>query len=112
LRGLKDVAESGCQQIQPKSKIMNTPLLTAYIAKQRELAKRLPDSVQTLFHGVAQDIEAGKPVAGSTFAALRLSKTPNLVEHLGMALDEARAINAADMAEYQAASAEYAAATA
>ena len=86
---------------------MNTPLLTAYIAKQRELAKRLPDSVQTMFHGVAQDIEDGKPVAGSIFAALRLSKTPNLVEHLGMDLDEARAINAADMAEYQAAVAEY-----
>jgi hypothetical protein len=40
-------------------------------------------------------------------AALRLSKTPNLVEHLGMALDEARAINAADMTEYQSAVAEY-----
>ncbi len=90
---------------------MNTPLLTAYIAKQRELSKRLPDSVQTMFHGVAQDIEAGKPV-GSSFAALRLSKTPNLVEHLGMALDEARAINAADMAEYQSAFAEYTAALA
>ena len=88
----------------------NMTLMSAYIAKQREIAKRLPDSVQTLFHGVAQDIEAGKPVAGSTLAALRLSKTPNLVEHLGMALDDARAINAADMAEYQAAVAEYQAA--
>jgi len=95
-----------------RNKNMNTPLTSAYIAKQREIAKRLPDSVQTLFHGVAQDIEAGTSVATSTFAALRLSKTPNLVEHLGMALDEARAINAADMAEYQAAFAEYTAATA
>jgi hypothetical protein len=86
---------------------MKTPLLAAYVAKQSEIAKRLPDFVQTLFHGVVAEIQSGKRIKGSEFAYLRLTRTTNLVEHLGMELKAARAINAADMAEYQAASAEY-----
>jgi hypothetical protein len=89
---------------------MNTPLLAAYIAKQSELALRLPDSVQTLFHGVVAEIQSGKRIKGAEFAYLRLTRTPNLVHHLGMDLEAARLIAAADMAEYQAASAEYEAA--
>lgn len=87
-----------------------TPLLAAYIAKQEIIAAKLPAPVQTLFPLAVADFRNGKRIGAASFADFRLTKTRNLVDHLGMDLEQAREINQADMAEYQAAFAEYQAA--
>ena len=84
-------------------------LMSAYLDKQEALAKRLPEKFSgSIFKSVVADLRAGKQI-GSHMGVARLHKAPFLVG-LGMSLEDARAVAAADMTEYQAAVAEYQAA--
>jgi uncharacterized protein (DUF1810 family) len=85
-------------------------LMSAYLDKQEAIAKQLPEKFHgPIFQSVVADLRAGKQI-GSHMGCARLHKAPFLVQGLGMSLEDARAVAAADMAEYQAAVAEYQAA--
>lgn len=96
------------------AKIMNTPLTAAYIAKQSQVLSSFPENVQFRFSPtlrlIVDAIKCGIRINGSMFAHLRINKTAHLVKILGMDLETARTINAVDVAECQAAFAEYSAA--